>query len=254
MASKGLTPDQIRRAHDLVARIQGISSSQISTDGVGEISEVHVVATTTKSPKLIARDVESCLKAELGIDVDYKKIGVVLVDDPPVPAVPTVAPAAGPQAPSPLSFPATEVEEFPIEEHPSRFAFQSVNLFLSKDGTRAEVELSRDSVDAFGGSNSENTTVSPAVVIAEATLRAISEFLDGSTRLCLGEVLTIELGDKDAVVVRVDLIGSRGAKSLAGCSIVSGNENQAVVFATLDAVNRVIGKLEFRSSIEYKIR
>jgi hypothetical protein len=34
---------------------------------------------------------------------------------------------------------------------------------------------------------------------------------------------------------------------------VSENEGGAV-FATLDAVNRVIGKLDFQSSVEYKIQ
>jgi len=36
--------------------------------------------------------------------------------------------------------------------------------------------------------------------------------------------------------------------------MVAGNEAQAVVFATLDAINRLTGKLEFKNSIEYKIK
>jgi len=55
-------------------------------------------------------------------------------------------------------------------------------------------------------------------------------------------------------VVRVDVVDPRGTKQLAGCAILSGDRNQSVVFATLDAVNRVVGKLDFKRSIEYRIR
>ncbi|MDH3197136.1 MAG: hypothetical protein OEO21_02745 [Candidatus Krumholzibacteria bacterium] len=240
MPEQELTPAQVRRAQETVARIQGVSSCQIVTDGRGEITEVHVVATSGKPPKLVARDVESCLKAELGIDVDYKKIGVVLF-----------APDGSQGATEPA---AAAMEEFPVEEHASRFAFHCVNVFVSREGTRAEVELARDGVQAFGASSSDNPAANAWEIVAEATLRAISELLDASTRLCLVGVLKIALGDASAAVVRVDTVGSRSTKSLAGCSIIGGNENQTVVFATLDAVNRIIGKLNFKSSIEYRIR
>lgn len=233
-----------------MSRLHGISSCRITTGPGGEVTEVHVVSNGGKPPKLVARDVESLLKAEMGIDLDYRKIGVVSLEvpnpptGPPAPSGPADRPAAAPPG----------VEEFPVEEYASRFAFQSVNLFMAKGSVRAEVELTRDSVESFGSFASDRTTGEPYNVIAEATLRAVSEFLDEKTRLCLGEVLKVAVGDKHAFVVRVDMAGDRDTKSLAGCSIVSGNENQSVVYATLDAVNRVIGKLDFKSFIEYKIR
>jgi len=64
----------------------------------------------------------------------------------------------------------------------------------------------------------------------------------------------VSLAGNDAILVRVDVIGSRFDKSLAGSAMIAGNETQAVVFATLDAINRLTGKLEFKSSIEYKIK
>jgi hypothetical protein len=146
------------------------------------------------------------------------------------------------------------VEEFPVEEFPSRFAFQSVNVFVTKGSVKAEVELVRDSFESFGAAIDENAVGPAWRVIAEATLRAVSEFLDDFTRLCLVEVLKVAVGDKHAFVVSVDVADERNTKSLAGCSIIAGNENQSVVYATLDAVNRVIGKLEFKRYIEYKIR
>ena len=258
MMPQRFNPDEIKRAQDLVSRIVGISSCKISTNEAGEITEVHVVATAEKAPKLIARDVESCLNAEMGIQVDYKKIGVVVfdVDGGQDDQHRQTAETGG------RSFPrehfgatdAEELEEFPIEEHPTRFVFQTVNLFISKNNIKAEVELVRDSIEAFGSDHNNNPTAAPWRLIAEATLRAISEYLDESTRLCLGDVRKVPLGETTAFVVTVDLVTDRDKKSLAGCSIVGGNDNQAVVFATLDAVNRILGKLEFKSSVEYKIK
>jgi hypothetical protein len=226
----------VERAETLVHRIQGVSSCRIRLDGAGQIAEIHVVARPGKSPKFIARDVESALKGGMNLDVDYKKIGVVMLDTE----------SAAPEEPT--------VEEFPIIEHASRFAFTRVNVASSRDGVRAEVELARDGAVAFGGCESDNPAAGALAVIADATLRAVSEFLDEPTRLCLGGVLKVSLGGREAVVVSVDVVGARHTKTLAGCALIAGDEHRTAVFATLDAVNRLAGKLEFKSSVEYKIK
>jgi hypothetical protein len=236
MSSHRLTTEEARRAEALVASVQGIASCRIRVDESGRISEVHVVSRAGKSPKLVARDVEGVLKAGMNLDVDYKKIGVVVLDAAPEPDTDVVP------------------EEFPILEHASRFAFRSVNVVSTRAGLRAEVELARESAEAFGASESDNPAASALAVVADATLRAVSEFLDDEIRLCLGGVLKVSLAGDDAVLVRVDMLDARFAKALAGSAMVAGNDAQAVVFATLDAINRVSGKLQFKSSIEYKIK
>jgi len=72
--------DIIERAEDLILRLREVQSARIYADEQGNISEIHVVAATDRAPKLLARDVESCLKATLGLTVDYRKIGVVVID------------------------------------------------------------------------------------------------------------------------------------------------------------------------------
>lgn len=244
-----LTPDEIAKAQDLVGRLQGVSSCQISADASGEITEVHVVAITDKAPKFIARDVESCLKAELGLDVDHRKIGVAVVESD------TERPSEPAGGPEPVRVKSGEaVVEFPVEEYASRFAFQSVNLFIAQQSMRAEVELSRGSVTAFGSAQSDRPNRSPLEIVAQATLQAASEYLDETVRLCLVGLRRISVDDTDTIVVIVDRISGRDSKRLAGTSIVTENENQTVVFATLDAVNRVLGKLDFKSAVEYKIK
>ncbi|MEE9270237.1 MAG: hypothetical protein V3V49_08245 [Candidatus Krumholzibacteria bacterium] len=246
MATQRYTPDVIERAEHLVSRIQGISSCRITSDETGEITEIHVVATSQKPPKLVARDVESCLKAEVGISVDYKKIGVVVFDpESPADDAPVVTPAASPEEP---------ILEFPVEEFPARFAFHSVNVFVSPKSVQAEVELVREGVETFGSGRAEHPGGSHLRVVAEATLNAVSELLDEEIRLCLADAVEILLGDDTAVVVKVNLLQDRATKSLSGCSLYCGDANQTVVYATLAAVNRILGVLKSRSSVEYKIK
>jgi hypothetical protein len=231
MDNKGLTPEQLQRAEARLARIEGVLACRIRIGTTGQVEEVHVDASRATDWSNIAGAVESVLRDEFGQDVGASQIQV----------------SPGREAA------ASGVEEFPILEYASRFAFVSVNVVSSRDGIRAEVELSRDEASAFGASSTENIAAPAWSVVSEATLRAVSEFLDGATRLCLIGVVKAPLGDNDAMLVRVDVVSSRCTKSLAGCALVDGNENQSVVFATLDAVNRVTGKLDYKTSIEYKI-
>jgi hypothetical protein len=256
MPQQQLTRAEIRKAQDLVGRIRGVSSCQISTDEAGEITEVHVVATSDKAPKLVARDVESCLKAEMNLDVDHRKIGVVQFDEasePPQHLEGVTRPYLD-NGPALLADERESVVELPVEEYASRFVFRSVNVHLSENTTRAEVELVRDDGTAFGSAHTDRPGSSPLDVIAEATLQAISEYLDETTRLCLRRVRRVTLDDAVAFIVLVDLLTGRDQKSLVGASVHSGNDSQTVVFAALDAVNRVLGKLDLKSSVEYKIR
>jgi len=62
-----------------IGQIKGVLQSKIELDADGEILGIHVVAGFDRDPRHIVRDVESLLKARLGIDVYYKKIGVVQV-------------------------------------------------------------------------------------------------------------------------------------------------------------------------------
>ncbi|MCX5752838.1 MAG: hypothetical protein NTW97_04220 [Candidatus Krumholzibacteria bacterium] len=72
--------DLIERAENLIIRLREVQSCRIYTDESGNITEIHAVAVTNRAPKLLARDVETCLKASLGLIVDYRKIGVVVID------------------------------------------------------------------------------------------------------------------------------------------------------------------------------
>ena len=64
-----------------ICQINGVRECKIDLDESGEIAGVHVVAGMEREPRHIVRDVEGLLKARLGMDVYYKKIGVVQMVD-----------------------------------------------------------------------------------------------------------------------------------------------------------------------------
>jgi hypothetical protein len=226
-----LTSDQRKRLEDKLSRLDGVFASHIRAGDEGALEgvELEVAADADRAP--IVREAAALLSRELGLEFDSELIRLNAREKAP-----------------------DGVEEFPILEFEGRFAFVSVNVVSSREGLRAEVELTRESLNAFGAAASGNIALPVWSVVAEATLRAVSEFLDDEVRLCLIGVVKAPLGDDEAMLVRVDVVTSRWTKSLAGCALVGGHDNQSVVFATLDAVNRVSGKLEFKTSIEYKIQ
>jgi len=231
MNPKNLTSDQRKRAEEKLSRLAGVLVCHIRMDADGGLEAVELEVAADADRAAVVTGAVAMLKRELGLDVEAALIHVTVEGEPD-----------------------PGLEEFPILEFEGRFAFVSVNVVTSRDGLRAEVELSRDANASFGAASSDNVAVPAWSVIAEATLRAVAEFLDDATRLCLIGVVKAPLGDNEAMLVRVDVVDSRCTKSLAGCALVNGHENQSVVFATLDAVNRVSGKLDFKTSIEYKIQ
>jgi len=232
MNPTNLTSDQRKRVEEKLSRVEGVLASHIRTDPDGGLDGVELEVAASADRATIVREAAALLERELGREIDSELIHLTAVSE------------AAPDG----------VEEFPILEFEGRFAFVSVNVVTSREGLRAEVELVRDAQAAFGAATSDNVAVPAWSVVAEATLRAVSEYLDDAIRLCLIGVVQAPLGDDDAMLVRVDVVTSRWTKSLAGCALVGGHDNQSVVFATLDAVNRVSGKLEFKTSIEYKIQ
>ena len=59
---------------------------------------------------------------------------------------------------------------------------------------------------------------------------------------------------QEVVLVTVKLLGQRSEKTLVGSCTVEQDMAQSVVYATLAAVNRVLGGLRSREPVEYELR
>ena len=90
--------------------------------------------------------------------------------------------------------------------------------------------------------------------MAAAALAALQEFLDDDVALGVEAVEVVRMGGHEVAVVGLALLTHRQEKILTGCCTVGRDLPQAVVLATLSALNRVIGGLKTKEPIEYVLR
>ncbi len=254
----------IDRAETLVTRLRDIQSCRITTDETGEVTEIHVVACTNRPPKLIARDVESCLRAELGLYVDYRKIGVVIID-----ARKELHPKRrwsdriGQEEREPQETEPDETEAPPADEHASRLEFleqdirvrfKGLTLTLGVRSYDIEVRLEKSGMEVLGSIGGIKLGESIQEAIARATVHALSELLEEGFDLCLKELEEFTIKGRTALMAMVDVVSGREAQGYVGCVFTGRDPNEAAALAVLDALNRPLGKWKSRQEIHYTIR
>jgi hypothetical protein len=79
--------------------------------------------------------------------------------------------------------------------------------------------------------------------VATATLRALEEVVGAAARFELEQLEINQLGPDRAVVVVVAMLTKLGSERLTGVSVVREDVRQAVIRATLDALNRRLESL-----------
>lgn len=263
--------DLIDKAEELILKIRDVQSCRIATGADGRISEIHVVAASERQPKMIARDVETCLKAQLGLAVDYRKIGVVLIE-----AVPD-EPESSVQGPSIDDDNLDQIvedkfseqvqdteqkvrqqaEDRPVRleflEDDTRARFKGLNLSIGEGTIDVEVRLERNGIETVGCLSSFRKSGPVYETIASATIHALAELLDENFQLCLSGIEEVELAGRKALVAAVDIIDGRTVRTLSGTAFAGRDPNEATVLAVLDAINRPFGKWKSRREVHYRI-
>lgn len=260
-------------AERVLCRLRDVTAASITTDG-DEIKEIHVVAESTRTPKNIVRDVETALKAFLKRTIDHRMISVALQSPEtadaaapvaaapagPRPSAPPVVPVAAPPPPRPsyAAPPAPQPMPPPMSSPPAapgaRVRFVNANLFVSGLRTQAEVELSWQGTTRVGNATGASARDNAFRLLSSATLSALAPFLGPDISLAPHDVEFVRLGRQEAVVVAVKLLAQRSEKTLVGCCTVEQDVAQSVVYATLAAVNRVLGGLKVVEDVEYELR
>src|SRR3954451_21994110 len=63
-----------------LCRLPAVNAARIVSDDIGRPTELHILASAEKSPKQIARDVQSVAMATFGMEIDHRIISVVQLD------------------------------------------------------------------------------------------------------------------------------------------------------------------------------
>lgn len=237
------------QAEKLLLSLRDIAGVGISLSDDGrDIAEINILAEGQRPPKQIVRDVRSALRAEFQVDVDYRKISVAQKRDtsPEAPSEPMTR-----TFPSVLSLPTARVQEEPAA---IRLRFAGVTVGIDQTSCHARVELCLGDREAVGDAEGANSRRQVPRLIAEATLDAVSRFVDEAYVLTLTDLEILDFGGEEVVLVAVKFFKDRIEKTLTGSCVVSHDLQQSVVYATLDSLNRTLGRLRYREPVEYEIR
>ncbi len=163
-------------------------------------------------------------------------------DDPqPEPLISTPAPTpASTPAPRPVASKTTSRAAAADEAAPRgpRLLIERMQLVAADLGVETEVTLGFDGDRWTGKADGAATPSSVHRAVAAATLRAVEQCVGGVMRLELEHLETPPMGNDRAVVVEISMITRRGAERLTGVSSIREDVRQAVIRATLDALNR----------------
>lgn len=213
----------VAQVQELIAQVPGVASCRVVTNDWGAIEELHVIGTLERHPKQISRDIQSALQAGLGLSVDHRKISIAQLHglEPTLP--------------------------------PPRLRLLNVDVIsdLTQGVMRVRVVLGHeqdpDTVytgEAQGGYG----RLQILRLSAEATLLAVNQVVTAGRAFAFEDVCQVRLHGTDAIVTTVSLLAQpRLGELLAGVALVKHDIPDAVVRATLDAINRPLGRLHRRA-------
>jgi hypothetical protein len=198
----------IRKA---IEGIKSVESCGIVTDENDHIEEIHIVADYNRSAKQISRDIQSLMISRFSVDIDHRKISIAQLRDVDL-------------------------------EKSAEFRLKLKTIEQSVSGSKSEVKVVLEKDDSeFEAMVSGNCTkFNTQRILSTATLKAIENFLEKDDIFTFEDVKVVNVADSDIAVVSVVIMESGQEKRLFGCSQIKRDLNEAVVRATLDAINRKV--------------
>ncbi|HEY5032938.1 MAG TPA: hypothetical protein VIJ54_10715 [Actinomycetes bacterium] len=248
MSLGGLGTDTVQVVAALRA-VAGVSDAEILPDPSGGPGTLRLQLTAGADEVLVATTVHRLLGDRFGLGVDAGRVQVV-EEALPRRTLESIAHVAGKvgDADEPAGSVATAAAQ-PVDEAPSaeaaedrgaRLLIQRMQLVSAREGVTSEVTLEIDGRAHTGSAGAASTPSSVHRSVALATLRAVEEAVGGELRFELEHLETTSLGTDRAIVVEISMITKYGSERLTGVSAVREDARQAVIRATLDALNRRI--------------
>lgn len=200
--------------------VPGVADADVEPDGTGGMGLLRLGLAPGYDEVQVATSVGRLLRERFGLGVDAER--VQLVEDAEVPPEPVGRNGTSPQ---------------------HRPAIQRMHLVSSGLDISASVTLGFEERSAIGEAQGTATQSGVQRAVALATLRAIESLIDGKARFELDHLEVTQTGRDRTVVAGVTLVTPSGSERLTGAAVVREDVRQAVIRATLDALNRRLGAL-----------
>ncbi len=204
---------QIEEYESFIKKIPGILSSKMIVNNRGEIIELHILADTNRNPKQISRDIQSALMVKYHLPLDHKVISIAQIRD-----------------------------ENSIVHKDFRLMLKNIQITIEDSSIEVRVALAKEDKLFEGIAAGLNTTFGRFRALAEATINAVILFLNCRYVFSIIDIVKTSISDKQICVVAISHVTHQGEHFLVGSSPVRHDENEAVVKAVLDALNRLISK------------
>jgi hypothetical protein len=167
----------------------------------------------------VATDVGRLLREQFGLGVDAERVQLVEEAE---------------------TEPAVEIHAGPNGEpvYHKRPAIQRMHLVSSGLDVTATVTLAYAGRTASGAATGTATQSGVQRAVAMATLHSVEQLLASPARFELEHIEVAATGRDRTVIVGVTLLGRAGSERLTGAAVVREDVRQAVIRATLAALNR----------------
>jgi hypothetical protein len=212
----------LNRAERLLGDLTGVVSARIVADTNGRIEEVHVLTDSQVSPKQTVRNVESALIAQLGIEVDHRKVSVAQTQGSDADAAAKIIGLGQ----------LTGVRRYLFEGY--EFERKMPQHIVCRVRLRLDGE---EYVGSAEGTDIERGRLNAA---AQAVLNALEQAEESEIGFALDGLKLLDAFDLPVVVAAVYGLSGRTRTYLAGAAPVNESPEHAAILATLKATNRWI--------------
>ncbi len=197
----------------MINRLTGVTLSKVMSDNRGLVSEVHILANFQRSPKQIVRDVQSLAATSFELNLEHRIISVAQIADDS------------------------------MLEIGLRLLIKDFDVSWAGNRVTMSVTLAGGDRLAKGTSSGMNTGPSRNMAAARACIAALHDFLSLEYILDVIDIQKIRIAGTDAFSVAVSYNDKGEDQMLLGSSIVRDGDYNAILCATLDAVNRLVNRL-----------
>lgn len=196
-----------------IEKIESVVSCKIVLGENNIIEEIHIVSNGIRSPKQIVRDIQSVLIATYDIQIDHKKISVA------------------------------EILDESLVKANCRLKLHSISH--DNNGSKASIKV----VLSDGKNTYEkvlsgiNTNRSIERMLVEATIKNLEEACSLNDTFIMEDLRTIPVASEKAVLVVILGLFDGIENRFCGSCLIRNDFKEAVVRATLDAINRYVSKM-----------
>jgi len=219
-AGQDTDPWKVKRLENLITSLTGVLSARVVVTPLGEVTEIHVLTRSDVQAKLVVRNVESALMAQLGVKIDHRRISVAQTAD---------------------VRPIEALQEEAINARASQriVVFRNLEVRPAERPQRVVVRVKLGFADREAESEERGTDTMRNRVEAAARAAAIclDELLPDNS-VALEGAQIIEAFDRRFVLVAVHGLGEREAQLLTGTCEIHESAERSAVLAVLDATNR----------------